>query len=421
MVGTWERAHTCNMTGRVTSGLRRAAGCIWFAQALLLAACGGSGGGGGGGDSLYPIWVPTDVAVADVDGDGRADILTLAQFASSRNQREGRLIVHIQTSPGVFSAVQTLSVGEYPWRLAVGDIDGDGAVDAAVVEPEVSGGVWILLQDHGNRGRLLEANEVASGIVAYDVALADLNGDQAPDLAVVDSASNSRRLEILYQDPAQRGSFQAPMALTVPGTATTGVAAGDLDGDGRADLAMTVALPRDGYTPNSVTGISLQQPDGTMGSVTTVAPQNGLNVARMKIADYDADGVTDVFAYFTPFSTNYRAKLLVLLQATARGEFAAPVDTSMQGLKGIDDAVIADLDGDGRPDAAVAGFFPVGSPSVVQARLNRFTQSGAGAFALVSSNDLPINASRVTAGDVDGDGRNELVLLGPEDRFLVLD
>jgi hypothetical protein len=69
----------------------------------------------------------------------------------------------------------------------------------------------------------------------------------------------------------------------------------------------------------------------------------------------------------------------------------------------------------------VAGFFPVGSPSGVQARVNRFTQSGAGAFALVSSGDLSINASRVTAGDVDGDGRNEVVVLGQEDRFLILD
>jgi alkanesulfonate monooxygenase SsuD/methylene tetrahydromethanopterin reductase-like flavin-dependent oxidoreductase (luciferase family) len=112
---------------------------------------------------------------------------------------------------------------------------------------------------------------------------------------------------------------------------------------------------------------------------------------------------------------------MVLLQGPVRGQFSAPVDTLMKDLKGIDDAVIADLDGDRRPDAAVTGFFPVGSPSVVHARINRFTQAGAGAFALVSSGDLSIEASRVTAGDVDGDGRNEVVVLGSEDRFLVLD
>jgi hypothetical protein len=388
---------------------------------LGLAACGGGGGGGGDSDWLYPLWVPTDVAVVDVDGDGRADVLTLAQVATSMSQREGRLIVHLQTSPGSFAAVQTAVVGEYPWRFAVGDIDGDGAVDVAVVDVDGSRGVWVLLQDTGNRGHLLAAREVASGVGADDVSLGDLNGDGAPDLAVADRSVNSGRLWLLYQDAARRGSFLPAVAMPVPGIATTGVVAGDVDGDGRADLAMTVALAPDKYTPNSVIGISLQQPDGTIGPVETIAPQHGLNVARMTIADYDGDGRNDVFAYFTPSSSQYQAKLMVLLQGPVPGQFSEPVDTPMQDIKGINDAVIADLDGDRRPDAAVAGFFPVGSPSVVYARLNRFTQSGAGAFALVSSSDLSVDASCVTAGDVDGDGRNEIVALGPEDRFVVLE
>jgi hypothetical protein len=201
-----------------------------------LAACGGGGGGGGSAEWLYPLWVPTDVAVADVDGDGRADILTLAQYSASQGQREGRLIVHLQTSPGSFAVAQTAIVGVYPWRFAVGDIDGDGAVDVAVVDAAGSRGIWVLLQDHASRGRLLAAREVASGVGADDVALADLNGDGAPDLAVADGSSNSRRLMLVYQDAVARGSFLPAEAMPVPGVATTGVAAGDLDGDGRTDL-----------------------------------------------------------------------------------------------------------------------------------------------------------------------------------------
>src|SRR5512143_4335495 len=149
----------------------RRAGSAAMLFALLLTSCGGGGGGGHDSDWLFPLWVPTDVAVADVDGDGRADVLTLAQFASSQNQRDGRLIVHLQTAPGTFSAIQTAIVGEYPWRLAVGDIDGDGAVDVAVVDVDGSRGVWVLLQDRGNRGHFLAAREVASGIGAYDLAM----------------------------------------------------------------------------------------------------------------------------------------------------------------------------------------------------------------------------------------------------------
>jgi alkanesulfonate monooxygenase SsuD/methylene tetrahydromethanopterin reductase-like flavin-dependent oxidoreductase (luciferase family) len=140
----------------------------------------------------------------------------------------------------------------------------------------------------------------------------------------------------------------------------------------------------------------------------------------MVIADYEGDGRNDVFAYFTPFSDAYESTLTVLRQGPTPGSLAAPADTAMTGIKGEMDAVFADLDGDRRPDAAVAGFFPVGSPSTVQARLNRFTQSGSGGFALVTGSDLTVDASRITAGDVDGDGRNELVVLGAGDRYLVV-
>ena len=87
-----------------------------FAAVVGLAACGGGGGDGGGGDTdwLYPLWVETDVALADVDADGRADVVTLAQYATSASQREGRLIVHRQTAPGVFAPGDTYVVGTYP-------------------------------------------------------------------------------------------------------------------------------------------------------------------------------------------------------------------------------------------------------------------------------------------------------------------
>jgi hypothetical protein len=68
--------------------------------------------------------------------------------------------------------------------------------------------------------------------------------------------------------------------------------------------------------------------------------------------------------------------------AAQPGTYAAPDDTSRAGIPGIDGATVADLNGDGRPDVAVVGFFPVGSPSTVQSRLNLFTQSGGGTFAL---------------------------------------
>lgn len=140
----------------------------------------------------------------------------------------------------------------------------------------------------------------------------------------------------------------------------------------------------------------------------------------LSFADYNGDGRNDLFTFFRPSSFRYNAKITVLLQGSQPGTFSVPVDTSLAAIQGIDGATVADLNGDGRTDVAVVGFFPVGTPSTVQSRLNLFMQPGSGAFALAGVYDLPIAASCVAAGDIDGDGLNDLVVLGSDNQCLVL-
>lgn len=386
---------------------------ILFVMGILwIAAC------GGGSDSswLFPLWVVTDVAVIDIDGDGRTDVVTLAQLSTSMSQHEGRLVVYRQTATGVFAAPESYAVGSYPWKLALGDVDGDGLPDILVTDPDGLA-VWMLLQDSAHRGRFLAAQKVASGVHAYEAALADLNGDGAPDIAV--AASRSGKMLLLYQDPSQRGTFLPAVDFTLPGNPAN-VTAGDLDGDGRLDLFSWIYLANTGYVPNGELVIALQQPAGEPGPVTSLAPQTGLNAADLAIVDYDGDGRNDLMAFFTPFSSDYKAKLTVLLQGVEPGTFTAPVDTSLAGISGVDGAVFADLNGDGLPDVAVVGAFPVGSPSTVKSRLNLFTHSAGGQLSLAAVYDMPIAITRVGAGDIDGDGREDLVVLGGNNQVLVL-
>ena len=71
---------------------------------LFAATLGACGGGGGAGDTswLFPLWVPTDVAVADVDGDGRADLVLL------RGDDQALLMLQSPTQSGVFLAPRSL-------------------------------------------------------------------------------------------------------------------------------------------------------------------------------------------------------------------------------------------------------------------------------------------------------------------------
>jgi len=402
--------------------IRHRGRCGAAAAALAVCAAGvltliASGGGGGGTSSLYPLWIETDIAIRDLDGDGQADVLTLAQLAESQSLREGRLTVYRQTGGGQFAAPETYPVGEYPWHLDVGDIDGDGAPDVVIVDVGTES-VWMLLQDPDNPGHFLAPEQLATGLHGYGATIADLNADGAPDIAVGDEMQAANRLVLLYQDPARPGVFGAPVDFPMPGAVSL-VAAGDLAGDERSDLLTWVYTPRTGYTPNGSLAI-VAQGDGGLGPVSTLASQSGLNAARLAVADYDGDARDDLFAFFTPSGSEYAAKLTVLLQDTVPGVFTAPADTSLAGVRGIDDAVFADLNGDDRPDAAVVGYYPVGSPTTVESRLNLFVQSGAGYFAPVAVHQLTINASRVAAGDIDGDGRNDLVVLGEDNQCFKL-
>ena len=390
-----------------------------LATVYLLSIIGIVASGGGGDTSwLFPLWIPTDVVVTDIDGDDLPDVITLARLSTSISHDEGRLVVYRQTSPGVFAPPDHYVVGTYPWKLALDDIDGNGLLDLLVADPD-SQAVWLLLQNTGNPGKLLPAQQIASGILAYEAAIADLNSDGVPDIAIADHLQASNRIVLLYQDPSSRGTFLAAVDFVLPGTAFN-VTTGELNQDGRPDLIAWIYLAPTGYTPNGELALSLQQANGTLDAVTTLAPQTGLNVGRLAIQDYDGNGRNDLFVFFTPFDTDYRAKLTVLLQETQPGTFASPVDTSLAGIQGIDDATFADLNGDGRPDVAVAGFFPVGSPSTVQSRFNLFTQSGNGAFALAGAYTMPIAVSRLAAGDIDRDGLNDLVVLGGDNRCLIV-
>ncbi|HSQ73435.1 MAG TPA: VCBS repeat-containing protein [Rubrivivax sp.] len=404
----------------MTSTLRRR-GLGWVALASIvgLVAC-------GGGSSQDPgsISVQTDVAVADVDGDGRADVLTLAHWFGGGQPSEGRLIVYRQILPGVFAAPESHVFGCYPWAMTLADIDGDGRTDLVVADPDdcpdaaAGRAVHLLLQDAARPGRFLAARTVLTGTTSYHAAVDDFNGDGAPDIVVSDSGAGRRRLVLLPQDAARRGQFLPAVDLPLPG-AGVDVAAGDVDGDGRSDLFVHLSFEPSGYAPNTGLAVLLQQPGGGFGAATVLARQSGLNTQRIAATDIDGDGRTDLLAHFTPFSSDFTGQLTAQLQGLQPLTWLARVDTPLGGVSGVDHTAFGDLDADGRPDVALVGTFPVGTPPPlsgpdIQSRVNLVMQTGGGQFTVAASHELPFRGGAVGIGDLNGDGRNDLALFGAD-------
>jgi hypothetical protein len=188
----------------------------------------GNGHGGFTGGGNFPAGLnPSSVAVGDFDGDGTPD-LAVADASDFKvtillNNGQGGF------NPGPGSPVPS---GNTARSVAVGDFNGDGTPDLAVAN-ETDDTVSILLGDGHGGFRTAPSSPVAVGVFPFAVAVGDFNGDGTPDLAVVNAFSNTVSVLLGNGD----GSLKPAVNYAV-GSGPGSVAVGDF-GNGHLDLAVT--------------------------------------------------------------------------------------------------------------------------------------------------------------------------------------
>ena len=397
--------------------------CVAIAAAL--AGCGAAEETSGGG-TTSSAWIQTDIAGADLDGDGRADIVTIAALQQSAGVFDGTVKIYRQTTPGTFVASQ-IQVGRYPWRLKIRDINGDGAPDLLVLD--VIGGsganddvLYLLLQDVNNRGRFLAPRVVASGLSASDFVVTDANLDIAPDIVTAGVPGGGDGAAQYLQSLVSRGTFLAP-TLLLTGRVQS-VATGDVGGSGRPDLVAYSILDTSA-TANSpgqlvVAYSTLFDAAGSSAFFLTpgrvMATDVGVNAQAIAVGDVDGNALQDIVVCFSAVSNAFLPKISVVLQL-GLGQLTV-VDTSLASLSGLDGFVIANIVGDARPEVATTGSFMVGSTR--RSRTNLLTPTVAGRYAPTAAIDMPVPMSRISAIDVDGDTLTDLILLGDSNRAYVM-
>jgi hypothetical protein len=398
------------------------------ALAVAIAGCGGGDSNNNNGGSTG-VWVQTDIAGVDIDGDGRTDIVTIAMLQQSFGVSDGYLKIYRQTTPGVFVTSQ-ITVGKYPWRVRIADVNGDGAPDILVLDVVGGSGanddvLYLILQNPNARGTFQAPRAIATGLAANDFLVTDVNLDNAPDILTAGIPGGGAGVAQYLQRLTDRGTFDAPTTLGIAGFPSV-LGVGDIGLTGRRDLVAYSILDRS-VAANSpgqlvvaystlLAGVGSQAYYLTPGKV--MMSQVGLNPQRAEVVAVDRDGRNDAVVCFTPISTAFKARISTAMQRVL-GQFTV-VDSDISALKGIDTCVVADLNGDGRPDVATTGFYPDGSPSVVKSRVNILAPTNAGAYAPTQAIDMPVAMSRIGAADVDGDGLIDLLLLGDSNRAYVM-
>jgi hypothetical protein len=336
------------------------------------------------------------VAVGDVTGDGRADGV-VATFAGVELLRQS-------PSGGLRPAELIASSPTQASQIELGDFNGDGLNDLLVDSPDVVGGgeeenpptypgegIVLMLAD-GTGGF---TRSTVSAAWLDEIEAVDLNRDGRLDVVGVNSTGadpTAWGLRVLLQ--RSDGSFAAQLALNDPYIWLTGLGAGDVTADGRPDIVVAHG------GPYRRVAVYPQQPDGSFSTQVLVAASES-NAHGVEVTDVDRDGQDDVVVV-------HDGDIGVFVQepdgTLAPEQLFRIASTSHFNPKGL---AVGDFNSDRFPDVAV-GEYDAGLNVIRQAPPPNAPPDCAGAFArpdvLLPATGRLREVRIVSAPDPDGDG-----------------
>ncbi|MGA9355274.1 MAG: FG-GAP-like repeat-containing protein [Terriglobales bacterium] len=263
--------------------------------------------------------------------------------------------------------------------LAVGDVNGDGIPDVVVASQNGSndGTVGVLL-GNGNGTFQPIATYDSGGPHAWAVAIADVNSDGKPDIVVMNAESGSVGVLLGHGD----GTFAPAVTYNAAGFT---ISVADVNGDGKLDI-ITGGLD-----------VLLGNGDGTFQPARNYGPGN-----YATLADVNGDGKLDIVSLLNTGS-------IAVLLGNGDGTFQTPV-TYATGGDQPDSIAVGDLNGDGKLDIAVANYC-TSSACVGDGSAAVLLGNGDGTFQSANTYDSGGKfAQGVAIADIDGDGKNDLVV-----------
>jgi Ca2+-binding RTX toxin-like protein len=334
---------------------------------------------------------PLGVGVADLDRDSRPDLLIA-------NRDTGSGAVHLQLPSGAFASPQLGSDFDPALDLATADLDGDGDVDiAATGVRDFLGTIRIL--DNDGSGGLTETDTIRwddqLNRFGRSVRAGDLDGNGSADLAWLVNDGSGQRIVTSLNDGT--GHFGEPTAITMP-SCSARLTLADADGDG----ALDVLLGSDSFGCADGDQISLRygNGDGTFGEPQLLTMS--WRTQSVVVADVDGDQVPDLIGGGQDLGPDQSD--LAVRRGLGDRTFAAPTYTET-GLAHRE-LVAADFDGDGDPDVATTSTFDEGT--------SVFLNDGTGSFShtLMPGEFIAgyFNAAAIAAGDVNGDAILDLLI-----------
>jgi hypothetical protein len=359
---------------------------------------------------LLKTEVTVNVALADLNGDGHPDLVVT-------NGSDSSAFVYLNDGAGKFGSSTTYNVtsGYSATWIVAADVNGDGRMDLLFGGYSSSAYVFSVWAGKGdgtfsNIGSTpVNFLSFLTGTYYYAAAMADINGDGILDLVLSgpSQAYSTSNISVASYLGDGKGHFTYKQGIQPPLPFTgyylpTSIALADLNRDGNVDLIVS-------YSTDPI-GVAYGNGDGTFGSLSTIF--NGLSVGdyvgdttswpygnSVATSDVDGDGYKDVLV-----ANCEEGYVYVLHNNTGSGTFT--LAQSVPGSSGRVGIAIADLNGDGIPDLLTSQF-NLGT-------LTSFLGSGKGTFSTPTTFHYlsplsTISPTRFTALDLNGDGVPDLL------------
>jgi hypothetical protein len=343
---------------------------------------------------------PSDLTAADFDGDGKTDLATSSDSASTVN-----VLKNSSPAPGTisFAAPAGFAVAPQPRSLSVGDMDGDTKIDIAAVSYSTSN-ISVLRNTSAAGTIQFDRTDGGGGgnLSAESTAIADIDGDGRLDVAHGNIMEKSVSVVLNTSSGPGSVSFGDRFVFGV-GYSPDRVIAKDLDADGKLDLATA------NFLGNTVSVLKNTSAPGTSSfEFRKEFGTGGRNSGSVAAADFDGDGKPDLSV------PNQQTNNVSVLRNKTFGSTLRFESRTEVGISGTTPdpygVAMGDLDSDGRPDIVTANY----TSRNITAFRNIGTQANPARFA--PGANFPVTAPQdlnwIALSDIDGDGKRDAVSAG---------